>query len=240
AVHFEAAIISECGIEQAERMGKAQLMSETDLVAGPNPKASRAPFADAVEREDGGFIERTGEEGTGGVAFVMIEEDQRRSAPWDSLAKDLPQEQFLFQPNRHGSDKADETARRESQVGLQEALEFDERLFVEGDEVELLGAQAGFLEAIRNCGVGKSGVVFPPAETLLLDGGHNLSIHHQSSCAIVIERGNSQDCGHNVSSASWKKPGRELYCGSRKPPSLLQEWASKQKWEGCGKPASVI
>src|SRR5439155_17821845 len=49
AVHLKTAVISECGIEQAERMRKAQLLSETNPVATADPEARRAPFADAVE-----------------------------------------------------------------------------------------------------------------------------------------------------------------------------------------------
>ena len=50
------------------------------------PQRGGAPFADAVQREDGGLVERAGEEGAGGMAFVMIQEDERRRRlrprPW--------------------------------------------------------------------------------------------------------------------------------------------------------------
>ena len=35
-------------------------------------QAGRGPFADAVERQDGGLVERRGEERAGGVRFVML------------------------------------------------------------------------------------------------------------------------------------------------------------------------
>src|SRR5438128_587644 len=127
------------------------------------------------------------------MAFVMVWENQRRPAPGNSPAEAPPQEEFLFQPKRHRAGKTDEAARREGQVRFQHALKLNERLFVEGDEGELIGVQAGFLQTIRDRGGWKSGVVPTPAETLLLGGGNNVPIHDQGGRTIVIEGGNSKD-----------------------------------------------
>src|SRR5947207_10043748 len=97
-------------------MGEAQLVSQANLVAMAGPEACGAPFTDPVEREDGRLLEWTGKEGAGGVAFVMVWENQRRSAPGYSPAQASPQAQFLFQPKRHCSSKTDEAAGREGQV----------------------------------------------------------------------------------------------------------------------------
>ena len=46
---------------------------------------------------------------------------------------------FSSKPHRHGHAKAAKAARRERELGLEQPLEFQHRLVVERDEVELVG-----------------------------------------------------------------------------------------------------
>ena len=57
-------------------MGKCEVVGQLDAVALANAEGGRAPFADAVQGEDRGLVEGAGEEGAGGVAFVVIGEER--------------------------------------------------------------------------------------------------------------------------------------------------------------------
>ena len=73
----------------------------------------RAPLADAVERQDRRLVERAREERAGGVALVVVGEDQ--SAP--GVAARAPSRMvrrmcsFSFSQTRHGHAEAAEAAR---------------------------------------------------------------------------------------------------------------------------------
>jgi len=68
-------------------------------------------FADAVECEDGGLLERAGKECTGSVALVMVEEEEGGPGRGMEPAAYHPAHaQLLFQPQRHGHAEAAEPA----------------------------------------------------------------------------------------------------------------------------------
>ena len=56
-VHFEAQVGGDRAVKQTERMWKADLARELDFRAATPAHRGRRPFADAVERQDGGFLE---------------------------------------------------------------------------------------------------------------------------------------------------------------------------------------
>ena len=61
AVDLEAAVIGERRVEQAQGMREiADDASASSLLPAPVPKAGGAPFADAVQGEDGRFLEGLG------------------------------------------------------------------------------------------------------------------------------------------------------------------------------------
>src|SRR6185503_19274489 len=76
AVDLESAVVREGRVQQPQRMWKLELARQRDSVALTDAHRRRAPLAHAVEREDGRFGERTRKEGTGGVAFMMVGEDE--------------------------------------------------------------------------------------------------------------------------------------------------------------------
>ena len=60
-------------------MRKPHLVREVDPIAGTRAARRGAPFADAVQRQDGGLLEWAREERTGGVALMVLEEHASRS-----------------------------------------------------------------------------------------------------------------------------------------------------------------
>ena len=95
-------------------------------------------------------------------------DDARRTAAWpmskssrefaDLLAQQAFLEQLLPQPERDRHPERAKAARRERDIGLQQPLEFEERLVVEHDVVEAVGGDAGFLAGNRRSrGAGSAG-----------------------------------------------------------------------------------
>ena len=140
AVDLEPAVVGEGRVEQPERVRKLHLLRQLDRVAAADADRGRRPLADAVERQDGGLVERAREERAGGMALVVIREDDRRlDACAQALPDDRGQMQLLLQPDRHRHAEALEARRREREVGLEQPLELAQRLFVERDVVEIAG-----------------------------------------------------------------------------------------------------
>ena len=122
-------------------MRKLKLLQQTEAVALTHAQRSCAPLAHAVHGEDGGRVERAGQEGAGGVAFVMVSEDQRRfSGHLKALTQRASHVQFVFQPERHRQAKTPEARRGVGKVSFQQPIEFRQRLVIKRDIAELFGA----------------------------------------------------------------------------------------------------
>ena len=94
-------------------------MGQADRVAGPGPEASGAPFAHAVQGENGRFFEGTGKEGARCMTFMMIEKNERRSASSDLASDCLSQKQFILEPLGNGTGKTEESVRSKSEISLE-------------------------------------------------------------------------------------------------------------------------
>jgi hypothetical protein len=103
--------------------------------------------------------------------------------------------EFLLEPQRHGLPEAAQAARRVGQIGFEQSPELQVRLIVERYVVELVGPQFGFTEAVGGRLFGETGVVLLAREALFLSGGYDVAINNQRRGAVVVERGNAEDCG---------------------------------------------
>ena len=120
------------------------------------------------------------------------------------LLQALPQqpllEQLFLQPERDRQPERTEAARRERQIGLEQPLELDERLFVEHHVVEIGRFHAGLIEAIADRGRRKPRVVLDAGEALLLRGGDDAAVDDQRRGAVVIEGRNAEDARRHQNS----------------------------------------
>ena len=105
------------------------------------------------------------------------------------------QPQLAAQPQRHGHDVGTQAPRRRGEVGLQQPLEFQQRLLVETHEIELRDADASFAQAIRHRVRGKGGIVFLAREPFFLRGGDDASVLDQARRRIVVEGRDTEDPG---------------------------------------------
>src|SRR5918912_816608 len=89
-------------------------------------------------------------------------------APRELVAQDVLLEQLLARPYRDGFGERAESARRKGQIGLQQALELEERFVVEDDVIEFLDREAASREAVIDGSGGKIGIVPFAREALFL------------------------------------------------------------------------
>jgi hypothetical protein len=102
-------------------------------------------------------------------------------------------EQLLLQPQRHGHAEGLEAARRVGEVGLEQALELQERLVVEGDVVDVGQLDAGLVEAVLHGVLREARIVLLAREALLLRGADEMAVLDQRGGAVMIE---SRDAEH--------------------------------------------
>ena len=139
AVHLEAAVVGECGVQQPERMRKLQLACQRDLVAPPDAQRRRAPLADAVEGQDRGLVERARKERARGVALVMVGEDERRLRRRRRALAGSPSADAIFSLSHTGIAIAKlwNPGGAYAEVRLEQPLELAQRLLVEHDVVDV-------------------------------------------------------------------------------------------------------
>ena len=82
------------------------------------------------------------------------------------------------------------------QVGFQQPLEFQKRLVVEADVIELLGPQPGLFQAVIDGLLRKVVVVFVAGEAFLLRGGNDLAVDHQRRGRVVVKSRDAENGNH--------------------------------------------
>ena len=190
AVDREAKVVGEGGVEEPDRVREVQLAQDLHLApAAPADRRGR-PLADAVDGEDRSLVERRRVEGARRVrqmVFGIEDGVARRSQLAEMLGEQAPHEQLLLDPGGHRCHEAGETRGREPVIGLEQALEFQERLVVERHPRQPVVRHAALAEHVAAGVDGERRVVTPAREALFLRGGDNLPVHQQRGCAVVVE-----------------------------------------------------
>src|SRR5262249_3165391 len=75
-IDAKAEIIGEGGIQEAETVGKVDLLEEVELRSLAQRDGRRRPFADPVHAQEQGLVERRGIEGAGEMRLVMLGEQE--------------------------------------------------------------------------------------------------------------------------------------------------------------------
>ena len=87
------------------------------------------------------------------MGFVMLSEKklrqllfaEARRARQNFLPKEVSQQKLFFQPHRHGGEKRLQTTGRETDIGFKEPLEFDKRLVIEHNVLEIIDSDPSFV-----------------------------------------------------------------------------------------------
>ena len=119
---------------------------------------------------------------------VELRREHRELSGEQALLKEL-----LFEPERQRHPERPKAARSELQVGLEQALELQKGLVVEGDVVDVAQADSRFGEAILDGAPWIAAVVLLAAEPLLLGRRHDTAVLDESGRAVVVERRDAED-----------------------------------------------
>ena len=132
------------------------------------------------------------------MRFVMFAEKHLAFVGVEAFPDVVGHPQTVAQPEREGHQVGAEPLRRTGDVGLEQAIELDQRLFVEPDQIEVAGLDARLAQAVVD-GLGREGgVVLAAGETLLLGGGDNTAVLDQAGRRVVVVGGNPEDAGRHV------------------------------------------
>ena len=198
-IDLEPGVVREGRIEQTQGVGKTDLAFDADPASVSDAGRGGGPLPNAVHRQDDRLVEGRWIKGTGGMAEMMLGEQKLRSPVGirvdlaQVLEKQPLQEQLFLQPQRHGLEEGAEATRREHQIGLDQPLELDERLFVEHDMIDVGWPNTCLIEAVPE-GLCRKGVIMLLArEALFLGGRDNAAVFDQRGRAVVIEAGHAND-----------------------------------------------
>src|SRR2546428_10314187 len=93
--------------------------------------------------------------------------------------------ELVLEPQRPGLEERRKPTGRDAQVGLENALELEERLVVEADIVQVGNGDSAGLETVLHGVRGKGGVPLLASESLFLGGSDDLAVAQQARRAIV-------------------------------------------------------
>src|SRR5882762_2156716 len=101
-------------------------LQDRNIFSNAMAKRGGGPFANAIDRQDSGFLKRRGIKGAGGVRQMMLGKYQRDLYVPDSqlIPDNFLQEEFFTEPYRHRGDKASYARWREGVISLQKPFEF--------------------------------------------------------------------------------------------------------------------
>ena len=202
AIDLETGVVGESRVQQSKRMGKAHFLDHLQVASATNGDRPGCPFANTVKCQHHRFFKRGRVESTGSMTQVVFCKQKlvrvRKSAIvlFQVLQKHRLLEQFLLQPNRHCQPERRKTPRCEGNVGLQKPFKLQERLVVKHDMINVRDLQTRFRKDIINSVARVARIMFLSCEAFLLRGSHNLSVTHQRCSTVVVESGNTQNCGH--------------------------------------------
>ena len=205
-IDLEAGVVGESRIEQAQRVGKMNLADDGKVLAAAERRRCRGPFAHAIHRQDQRLLEGRRIESAGGMAQVMLGKQEAlrpihvAGKPLQFFDQQGALEQFLAQPERHRHAKRREPLGGEAEIGLQQPLEFQERLVVKGNAVDIGAADPTRRQTIGDGFAGKAGVVLLAGEALLLRCCDHAAVLDQCRRAVVIVGGNAENAhrGHEL------------------------------------------
>ena len=96
-------------------------------------------------------------------------------------------EELLLDPQRHCNLERSKAARSIGEIGLQQALELDERLFEENDMVDAVEIDLCRIQTIADGLVGKARIMLLAAEALLLSRCDSAAVLDKSGRTVVVE-----------------------------------------------------
>jgi hypothetical protein len=119
------------------------------------------------------------------VGFVVLGVEQLAGVA--QLVPQLPvQVELVFDPEGAGHEEGLEACRRDPQIGLQDALELEQRLVVEPDVSQIPNLDSRLRQTVRHSLSREGGIPLLPGKPFLLGRGHDLAVPEQTCGAVVV------------------------------------------------------
>src|SRR5882762_387650 len=110
-----------------------------------------------------------------------------RCKAFELLSQQPLLKQLFLDPNRQRHAKRAEPVRCERQIGFEQSIEFQERLVIKDDMVDLAELDPSLLEAIADRILRESRVVLFTCEPLFLGRRGDPPVHNKGCCTVVVE-----------------------------------------------------
>ncbi len=165
-----------------------QFAQHLDLVPTPCAVARGGPFAHAVHGEKCRLGIRRRKKCRGRMRLVMFREKDFARETRQLLLNQRLHPDALANPERNRHQESFQPTWRVSQIAMEDAIKFDERLLVKGHTVHLRQRNAALPQAILDRVSGERRVVLFAREPFLLCRSDDLAIAHQARGAIMIKR----------------------------------------------------
>src|SRR5262249_7383227 len=174
-------------------MREAYFLGDVQLAVFTGAHGGGGPFADAVYRQDCGLVEGRAKKCAGGMrqevfreqylavvrAQFLLDQTLDQKLVQEPIFHRLPEKAGGFGERLHGSKN--------------DALEFNERLFVKDDVVQICRGNAGAAQAKLDSFLRKVAIVLLTREAFFLSGGHKYAVPEQRCGSIMVETGNPEN-----------------------------------------------
>ncbi|OPZ77537.1 MAG: hypothetical protein BWY77_01683 [bacterium ADurb.Bin431] len=161
---------------------------EVEVVGAAAAPRGGGPFTYAIHGQDGRLGEGGGEKGSGRVGLVVLrEEDLALEAEF--LADKVGDPELFLEPEGHGHEKAAQAEWGITEIGFEDALEFEQGFLVKYDVINICNGHSGLLQAGGDSLAGKIMIVFNARKALLLGGGEDFAVLDEGCGAVMIETG---------------------------------------------------
>ena len=136
------------------------------------------------------------------------------------FADQLRDPELLLQPDRHRFGEGTEASRERGKIRGEEPLEFQERLVVESDVVQIFRCDLPRLEAVLDGLMGEPLIVLLASEALLGGGSDQAPMLNETGGGVMIEGRDPQDVDRHQNGARSRSGLAKIMKCSR-PPALV-------------------
>ena len=168
------------------------LAIERDVLIAPDARRSRRPLAHAIHRYNGRLFKWRNEKRARRVRHMMIIKNYF-ALVLKFLANDRADEKLPLDPMRNRLGERLHPSGEIMQKGKHQAFEFDERLIVKSDVIEILHLAAGLAQAVLDGVFGEIRVVLYAREALLACGSDEAAVANETRSGIVKKSGNPKN-----------------------------------------------
>ena len=101
--------------------------------------------------------------------------------------------ELLRHPQRSRLEEGFETPRHHPEIGLEDALELEQRLVIESHVLKVFDPDPGLSQAVLDGARGEGWITFLPRKALLGGGGDDVAVTDEAGRAVVVEGRDSEN-----------------------------------------------